>query len=300
MQSDKKLLYIVNPVSGKGKAAEVMPGVCEIFDNAGWNVTVHKTGCAGDAERIARECASQYELVVCSGGDGTYHETLNGILSLDKKPLLGYIPAGTTNDFAYSIGLPKDPLQCARIIMDGEPFACDVGSFNGKIFSYTAAFGIFTNVTYETPQELKNTFGKMAYVMEAVKQLQKIPYHRLNIRSGEWVFEGEFLIGMISNSLSVAGMRGIAGKKVYMDDGLLEVLLVKRPPNPVVLGDILFCILSGKPYHEYIVSFKTAELSIAGSYMSWTLDGEYGGTHEEVLIKDIPRAVNIIRPKQKQ
>ena len=296
MRGNKDLLFIINPVAGRGKAAQSKDKIREVFARAGWNVTVYLTTAAGDAERVAAAEGDKYGIVVCSGGDGTFHEMLSGILRLDNRPTIGYIPAGTTNDFAYSLDIPKDPLQAARAVVEGDPFPCDIGAFNDRFFSYTAAFGAFTNVPYETPQDLKNSIGKTAYVLEVLKNLQKLPSYRVKIVCKDWVFDEEFIFGMVANSFSIAGIRGIAGRTVEMDDGLLEVLFIRKTTNPMVLGDVAQRLLSGKPYHEYIISFKAEELSIESIDMPWTLDGEYGGTPEKVIIRDLPRAVTIMRP----
>lgn len=299
MDKNNKLFFVINPVAGRGKAGSAQDGIVRILSEGGRDVEVFRTERAGQATEVVARRGGDFGTVVCCGGDGTYHEMLAGVMQLEDKPLIGYIPAGTTNDFAYSLGLPRDPLQAARAIVEGEPYPCDIGAFNDQIFSYTAAFGVFTNVTYETSQELKNSLGKLAYVIEAVKNLPQITSYRMLLRTKDWAYDEEFLFGMVANSLSVAGMRGLAGRSVEMDDGLLEAVFIRKTTNPVILGDIAQRLLSGKPYHEYILSFKTDELYVEGSGAPWTLDGEYGGSPDSILIKDLHRAITIMRPKGK-
>jgi len=300
MSDTKKVLYVVNPVAGRGKAAECQEAVVQTMTSAGWNVEVRRTERSGQATQIVASEGERFDLVVCCGGDGTYHEMLSGVMQLKKRPDVGYIPAGTTNDFAFSMGLPKDPIQAARAIIEGEPYPCDIGAFNDSVFSYTAAFGAFTNVTYETSQDLKNNLGKLAYVIEAVKNLPQITSYRMLISTRDFAYDEEFLFGMVANSLSVAGMRGLAGRGVEMDDGLLEAVFIRKTANPVILGEIAQRLLSGRPYHEYILSFKVDEMRIESPGAPWTLDGEYGGSPDKILIRDLHKAITIIRPKSKK
>ncbi len=299
MENNNRLLFILNPVSGKGKAGASQEEVTRIFENGGWQVDAVRTKCRGHARSIVEECGADYGMVLCCGGDGTFHETLAGIMTMEKRPLMAYIPSGTTNDFAYNLSIPRDPVQAAEAILHGEPFPCDVGGFNDEYFSYTAACGLFTNVTYETSQDMKNLFGKTAYIIEGIKNLANITPRRLILSSDNFVYDEEFLFGMASNSYSIAGMRGLPGRSVAMDDGLLEVVFVKNTTNPVILGEVAQKLLSGKPYHEYIVSFKTRELRIESPTLApWTLDGEYGGSPSKIVIKALHKAITVIRPAQ--
>ena len=298
MSEKKEMLFIINPVAGRGKASDSRDKLLELFSQAGYIARVFITYKSGEAKHIAAQEGGLCDIAVCSGGDGTFHEMLSGIMTLEDRPVIGYIPTGTTNDFASNMGIPKDPIRAARIIIEGEPFQCDIGAFNDEYFSYTAAFGAFTNVPYTTPQDLKNSIGKTAYVLEVVKNLQKLQSYRVQIRCNEWAFDDEFIFGVVANSLSIAGIKGLMGRTVEMDDGLMEAMFIRKPPNAVVLGDVAQRVLSGKPYHEYIISFKAREIEIESSKMPWTLDGEYGGMPDKVVIKDLPRAVTIMRANQ--
>ncbi len=274
----KKLLFIFNPFSGKGKIKNRLSDVIYLFNQNGYEITIQATQCKEEATSIVAKKGSKYDLIVCSGGDGTLNEVVSGLMTLKKKPPVGYIPAGSTNDFGASIGLPKNVMRAAEIVMKGEWNPYDVGQFGNRYFVYVAAFGAFSDVSYMTPQQTKNLIGHQAYVLEAMKKIGTIkPIHML-MEYNDQVVEGDYLFGMISNATSVGGIKGIVGSNVSMDDGLFEVMLVKHPENPIEFPMILSNLLSKEKDPKYIVTFKCAELKIhSDEPVSWTLDGEFGG-----------------------
>ena len=229
----KKLLFIYNPTSGKGRVADGLATILNTFARTGWLTTVYPTQCKGDAARAAREFGPHFDRVVCAGGDGTLSETVTGLMSLSAPPLLGYIPFGSTNDCAVNLNLPKVPTQAALIAaQDGVPRESDIGKLNGSPFVYVAAFGAFTQVAYGTSQDLKNTFGHLAYVMEGIASLPTIaPYH-IKVEYDGNVLEDDFYFGMVSNSFSIGGLKLPAKEQVVLDDGLFEVDLIKKTRQP--------------------------------------------------------------------
>ena len=291
----KKALFIVNPHAGKEHIKYHVLSIVDILVKAGYTVTVYTTQCQGDAIRAVRERERDYELVGCSGGDGTLDEIVTGMIQSGFRTKIGYIPAGSTNDFANSLKLPSTMNKAAKIIAAGHPFACDIGIFNHDVFVYVAAFGIFTEVSYETPQEMKNMLGHTAYLLEGMKQIQNIKSYHMKVTYDDNVIEGEFIYGMITNSYSIGGIRNITGKDVALNDGLFEVTLIKRPDNLIELNKTLAALVSDKIDAECMYSFKTAFLKIESDQeVAWTLDGEFGGKHKNVELTNKQEAVDII------
>lgn len=294
----KKLLFVFNRYAGKGQIGGKLGDIIDIFVKAGYEVTAHPTQSRRDAYRKIRNMSDEFDLVVCSGGDGTLDETVAGMMAREpeKRRPVGYIPAGSTNDFANSLHIPVHLLDAAETAVLGTQFGCDVGHFNEKIFVYIAAFGLFTDVSYETKQELKNVLGHLAYVLEGAKRLYNIPSYRLKITHDDEVIEDEFIYGMVTNSKSVGGFRNIIGKHVVFDDGEFEVTLIKTPKNPLALNAIIAALLIEQVDTEYMYTFKAKKLRVEceGKEMPWTLDGEYGGTHGEVVISNGKQELQIM------
>ena len=240
----KNVLLIYNPCAGKGKIRGKLVDVIEILAEGGYEVTVRPTKGPGDAAEVVREKGKRYDLVVCSGGDGTLDEVVTGVMECAENIPIGYIPAGSTNDFAASLGLPKNMVEAAHIAVDGKKFSCDVGSFNQDIFVYVAAFGIFTEVSYETPQSYKNTLGHVAYILEGMKRLPSLRTYYLKVDCNGKEIEDEFLFGMITNSTSVGGFKKLTGKYVELNDGLFEVMLIRKPKTPLGLNQIITALLT--------------------------------------------------------
>lgn len=291
----KKALFIVNPYAGKGQIKNHLLAIVDILVKAGYMVNVYTTQCQGDAIRVTRERDQDYDLLVCSGGDGTLDEIVTGMMQSGFKTKIGYIPAGSTNDFANSLKLPTTMKKAAEIVAADHTFACDVGLFNEDVFVYVAAFGIFTEVSYETPQEMKNMLGHTAYILEGIKQIQNIKSYHMKVTSDDFVVEGDFIYGMITNSYSIGGFKNITGKNVALNDGLFEVMLIRRPNNLMELNMILAALVSEKFDTECMYSFKTSSLVIESEEdVAWTLDGEFGGKHTSVKLLNKQEAVDII------
>ena len=201
----QELLFLVNPKAGKADIKNNLLDIVDIFVKAGWRVILRTTQYAGEVTDIIKEEGAQYQMVVCAGGDGTLNEAVSGVMCLDEKPRIGYIPSGSTNDFGMSLNLPKNTLEAAEIVANGMPFFCDAGLFNKRPFVYVAAFGAFTEVSYSTPQQYKNVLGHMAYILEGIKSLPELKTHQLSIVNNGETISGEFIFGMVSNSASVGG-----------------------------------------------------------------------------------------------
>lgn len=298
----KKLLFIYNPRSGKALLKNKLMEIIDIFVKGGYSIQVHPTQAARDAYEQTKRWAESVDLIVCSGGDGTLDEVVTALMDIDVQVPLGYIPAGSTNDFATSLQIPKDMYKAAKAIMEGHLYACDVGAFNEDTFVYIAAFGLFTDVSYQTDQGLKNILGHMAYVLEGMKRIFEIESYPLIIKANGNIFEGEFIFGMISNSRSVGGFKNLTGRKVKLDDGLFEVTLIRKPKNPLELNEILTSLLSAEDNSELIESFKSDRIEVFSEReIPWTLDGEFGGEHSNVKIINQKHAIQILLnpPKNK-
>ena len=291
----QRLLFIFNLCSGKGKIKENLAEIVDIMVKAGWEVTVYTTQCQGDAVEKARLEAGEYDRIVCSGGDGTLDEVVTGMMKAKSRVPIGYIPAGSTNDFGNSLGIDKDMRKAAQIAASGRMFPCDIGRFNDDFFVYVAAFGLFTDVSYQTSQDMKNVLGHAAYILEGAKQLWDIPSVRMQVEYDGNVLYDEFIYGMITNSNSVGGFDGLISGDVILNDGVFEVTLIKTPKNPMELSEVLACLTNIRKESDMLYTFQTSSIKFTSSEsVSWTLDGEYGGDHQTVLIEDCPRALEIL------
>lgn len=293
----KRLLFIVNPRSGKGQIKSSLLEILDIFNKAGYEPTMRITQSVLDAKETVKAKAAEYDCIVCSGGDGTLNETVSGLMEEGIQLPLCYIPAGSTNDFASSLKIPKNMKRAASLITEGRQFQCDVGSFNERFFNYVAAFGAFTEVSYATPQQMKNVLGHQAYIIEGMKKLTSIKPAVLAVEHDGESIEGEFLYGMISNSTSVGGFKKLVGQSVLMDDGVFEVTLIRNPKSTAQLQDILTAIISADMSSEAFYTFKASRLAIhSPGEVPWVLDGEYGGTPGEIEVSIREKALTIYCP----
>lgn len=288
----KRLLFIFNPHSGKAQIKTQLLAIVDLFVKAGFEVTVRPTQSQHDAFQYIKANAYRFDVVVCSGGDGTLNETVSGLMHAGVPASLGYIPAGTTNDFATSLGVSKNMLKAAAAIVYGNVFLCDIGSFNDAYFTYISAFGAFTEVAYQTPQPVKNMLGHLAYVLEGIKRLASIKTYHMTVIHDNTVIEDDFVFGMISNSMSVGGFKTAGETGILLNDGLFEVALVKMPKNPIDLQTTLNDLLKFQVDSDNIYFFKSNELRIHSEEpVAWTLDGEFGGNVQDVLVKNNRQAI---------
>ena len=307
MNAQRKLLFLVNPHAGKAAIGGKLLPVLEVFTQAGYRPTVCLSRQSGERTEVARREAGDYDLVVCSGGDGTLNETVNGLMGLEHPPTLGYIPAGTTNDFATSLDIPKQMAKAALAAVEGVPVSVDVGRFGSKYFAYVAAFGAFTDVTYSTPQQYKNSLGKLAYLIEGAQRLSSLKTYPIRLEYDDGCTEGEFLVGLVSNSSYVAGLPVGRWIDTSMSDGLMEVTLVRKPAHMTELTRVASNLLKGELDPEVLFTVKTRQLRVLSPEpIPWTLDGEYGGAPTDVTIENLPRALTLhlplesLHPKKKR
>ena len=296
----KKILFVYNAKSGKGQIGKYLSEIVDIFTKAGYMTVVYPTQKRDDAKEIISKIGYNFDRIVCSGGDGTLNEAISGLMHSDwykeKRVPLGYIPAGSTNDFATSIQLPKNMVSAAKIAVNGRIKKIDMGEFNEKNFVYVACFGAFSEISYSTSQEIKNILGHQAYILEAVKRF--VPNitttYKLKMHVNGKKLEGEFIYGMISNSNSVGGFKGLAGKDIGLDDGLYEVTLVKPPKTAFDLQEIVAALLMNKK-SRLVYKFKTSKLDVfSEERIDWVVDGEFAGSVNRARIVNRHKAVSVV------
>ena len=293
----KRLLFIYNPQAGRGIIKNHLAAVADLFTKAGYLVTVWPTQGKEDAAHVAAQQGWWYDRVVCCGGDGTLSETVSGLLTLDQPPVLGYIPAGTTNDFSKNLGLPRGVENAAATAAAGVPRPCDMGRFNERTFVYVAAFGIFTDVSYGTPQHFKSAFGHLAYVLEGATKLGDLGRsHHLKAVYDGGELEGDFLYGMVTNTSSVGGFKIFPPSQISLHDGVFEVVRIRQPRSLADFQETLLALArqstgaSGR-----VEAFHTSRLTItAQDPIPWTLDGEYGGAPETAKIENLHKALTLV------
>lgn len=295
----KKLLFIVNPAAGQRKILRHLGDVIGLFNQSGFEVTVYMTSAPGDGKRLARDHAGRFDLVVCAGGDGTLNEVISGILEAGAEVSVGYLPCGSTNDFAATLGLPGNVMAAARVIVEGEAVTLDVGAFADRYFTYVASFGAFTRTSYTTPQSVKNTFGHLAYWLEGIQELAQLRPVKMRLELEDEVVEGEFLFGAVSNSRVVGGLLTLDPRQVDLRDGKFELLLIRMPRDA---GELRECIraLRDQTYGCAAITFRSVSrlTAIPEPGLVWSLDGERCDGQEAIEIRNLHRAVRIIRQKE--
>lgn len=285
--AEKKLLLIYNPKAGTGKIKTKISDIADLCVKSGYEVTLRPTQAKRDVVNYITKYGKKFEKIICGGGDGTLNEAVTALLSSDSDAVLGYIPTGSTNDFATNLGISSFTMKAAKTAVSGKPFTCDAGTFNDMFFVYVAAFGIMTDVSYGTSQKTKNVLGHLAYVGEALKGFTpaKLKPQVLSFVTDDKIIKDEFIYGMISNSVSVGGFKAWQPEEVELDDGKFEVLLVKYPRSPEELNLMISSFLAQDYAPDYMYCFKTNHLEIHSEQdISWTLDGENGGAHKDIVI----------------
>lgn len=292
----KKLLFIVNPVSGKRMALKYLPEVVKLFSDSGYAVTVMVTGRRGEATDFAMEYGGDFDLAVCIGGDGTLNEVVTGLARGHIDVELGYIPTGSTNDFAVCHELSFDVMTAAENIVKGETRRFDLGKFGDRYFSYVAAFGAFSGLSYTTPQNLKNVFGHSAYFFDAMRELPKVKPEWLRVSAGDHICEGSFIFGAICSSTSMAGVFELPKSLVDTGDGLFEVLLVREPPTLIDYQEIVRALLTqdykASPYVEFFQADRLM-LESRKKHMDWSLDGEHGVAPQRMTVENMRQFMSL-------
>jgi YegS/Rv2252/BmrU family lipid kinase len=291
----------MNPYAGTRKANRYLADILTLFNRADYRVITHMTAGPGDGTDIVASLAPEMDLVVCCGGDGTFNETVNGILRSGKDVPIGYIPAGSTNDFATSLQLSADPLKAAQAILDGNAFRYDIGLFGQRHFCYVASFGAFTKTSYATPQSIKNALGHTAYVLSGIQELSQLRNTHMRVELDDTVIEDDFLFGAVSNSLSVGGIVKFNDSVVKLNDGMFEVLLIKNPTSILQFQSIVDGILRKDLSRNGIEFFHAREITVTGGAdVPWTLDGEYAEGKDVVKLINMSSAIHLVVPQQKK
>lgn len=290
----KNLLFILNPNAGKGEIRSKAVRILQLFSAAGYDSLVSPTLHSGEIPEIIQRRANGVDLVVCCGGDGTLNETVTGLMKLDPRPPLGYLPAGTVNDFASSLGISKDLEEAAQTVLSGSPVDVDIGRFGEQYFTYVAAFGAFTEVSYQTPQQSKNMFGRTAYVLEGLKRLKSLTTYQASIEFDSGSCQGDYLFGMVSNASSVGGLK-LPDNAISMNDGMFEVLLIHKPDSLTEMQQVINAVLLHDYSSPLITAFRTSNLTIScENETPWTLDGEFGGAPQKIEIENLHLALRVI------
>lgn len=291
----KDLAIVFNPCAGLKRANKYLPEIIRMYEDRGYEISLYKTGKCGDGKFIVKEHASKADIIICIGGDGTLNEVISGMIDSGAEKPIGYIPAGSTNDFANSLKLSRDIMTAAKDILDGEPREYDVGCFNGKYFNYIASCGAFTKASYLTPQPKKNTIGHLAYILEGMKEIPNIHPVHLNVEANGRTYEDDYIFAAICNSTSVGGILTLNADIVNMSDGKFELMLIKTPVNITQLGQIVIA-LKNQDYDCDMIDFCSSDKFIIQSSrkVDWTLDGEYGKGNEKVEIENLHNAIKLI------
>ena len=291
----KKLLLIINPMAGRNQAQTELYKMVKVFSDGGYEVTVYPTRQRTDCTRKVQEDAERFDLVVCCGGDGTLNEMVSGMMSRADRIPMGYIPLGSTNDLACSLHIPLKVEDAAEHCINGTEFHMDVGALNDRYFNYIAAFGAFTEASYATPQQIKNALGHLAYILEGIKSVAKIQPIHVKITADGEILEGDYLFGAVSNTTSLGGILKLDPHKVLLDDGMYELLLVKNPSNALESQAMLGALVSQNYNGPFIRMMKASQIRFESSHeISWTLDGEYGGSSTDTLVINNKNAITLM------
>ena len=294
----KKLLFVYNPLAGNGKASKKTAKIISVFSDGGYGVTAYPTSSPHDAETYTAAHAAEFSMIVACGGDGTFHEVLNGLRACGSDVPCGYIPTGTFNDYASSLGIPSDPVKAAKVIVSGSQINVDAGLFGDKMFSYVAAAGIFTEVGYTTSQRAKNAVGRLAYYLKVLSDLKpsnfsSSSFHaRINADGNE--YECDVIYALIGTCTTVAGVKSVLPEDASMTDGLFDHLFIKVPKTIKDIDLIKRSLINRRFDPEVMISGKAKQIVIhTDRPVKWTLDGEYGGETDCAVTKCLPGAVKI-------
>lgn len=289
----ERLLFVFNPYAGKAKIRLRLYEIVKFYTDHGYLVSIYPTNSSGDAYACMRNLTDEYSLIVCSGGDGTLNEIVSGMLDARRKTVLGYIPSGSTNDFGRSVGIPLNLMSALEISCCGKPFQLDIGRINDRYFVYVAGFGAFTKVSYITPQKMKNALGNLAYLLLGIKELSELHVYEMSIKYDGCNISGQFIVGLIMNSFSIAGFRNPISVMTNLNDGLFEVMLIKRPQNILELQEIVAVLLGNLLNSKHIICFQASYIEIQSDPLEWVVDGEYGGQYKHVVIENQNQAITM-------
>ena len=288
----RKALFLVNPAAGKRQSREPLFDAAALLSQAGYLLNIHLTSGRGDATETARKEGPDYDLVLCSGGDGTLNETITGLMDLPSPPPLGYLPRGSTNDFAASLGIPTQPKAAAEAILRSQGRALDIGRWNDRCFAYVACFGAFTRSSYSAPQEAKNILGHFAYILEGVKDLNSLRPYRVRLTADGEVLDGDYLFGAVCNSTSLGGLMKLGKEEVVLDDGKFEMVLIPSPRSAGELNDLIRALLNQEYDRGGLVFRHVSSVQVEPEdELPWSLDGEYAPAAAAVTIENRRQAL---------
>lgn len=301
-KSKKTMLLVYNPTAGRGIVKPHLHELINSFTAANYIVTTYPTQSAFDGALFVKEHAADYDVLVVSGGDGTLHECVNAMMTIprEQRPAVGFIPAGSTNDFASAHNIPSNIMKAAEEINAGVPTVFDLGQLGSYYFTYVAAFGIFTDVTYDTPQELKNTFGYLAYIFEGASRLSSYKPQHITVWADGEIIEDDFLLGMVTNSTCVGGIK-IKASDISLHDGKSELFLVKNSANPIDFIDLMACIARGDYSSPLLIHRQIRDVAFESDRpIVWTMDGEYGGSYESIRAHTCKDAISLMKKEEKE
>ena len=291
----KKLLLIVNPKAGRSKSRGPLFDAASVFSEAGYLLRIHNTTAPGNAAETAAEEGSGYDVVVAVGGDGTLNEVISGLMRLETRPLLGYLPQGSTNDFASSLHISGKPADAAAAIVNSSPRKLDIGCWNTRNFVYVASFGAFTRSSYAAPQAAKNALGHFAYILEGMKDLDTLRPYKIKLTADGEVLDGEYLFGAVCNSTSIGGLMKLDPERVVLDDGKFEMLLIPNPKTPVDLQNLVLALLNQQYDREGLVFRHVSSVHLeTEETLPWSLDGEYAPSVPTVDIINHRQALTML------
>ena len=293
--TQKKLLFIVNPRAGRSKSRSPLFDAIAVFSQAGYLVSLHKTTAPGDAAITAAREGGDYDLVVAAGGDGTLNEVISGLMKLEHRPLLGYLPQGSTNDFAASLQISGNPVMAAMSIVRNVPCQLDIGQWNERCFVYVASFGAFTKSSYSASQAAKNALGHFAYILEGMKDLNTLRPYRVRLTADGEVLDGEYLFGAVCNSTSIGGLMKLDPERVVLDDGKFEMLLIPNPKTAQDLQNLVLALLDQHYDREGLVFRHVSSIHLETEQdLPWSLDGEYAASAPVVDIENRQRSLTML------
>ena len=295
MEPQKKLLMIVNPRAGRSKPRGPLYDAAAAFCDAGYLLSIRRTAAAGDARRIAEESGAGYDTVVAVGGDGTLNEVISGLQTLPHPPAVGYLPQGSTNDFAASLKIPADPFRAAAAIVRGKTRQLDIGCFGERLFVYVASFGAFTKASYSASQETKNALGHFAYILEGIKNLDSLRPYRCGVEADGESFDGDFIFGAVCNSTSLGGLVKLDPKRVHMDDGMFELILLRMPKTALDLQNLITALNRMDYDYPGVIFRHVRSVTVTTREdIPWSLDGEYAPSAPRVEIRNLHSAVQLM------
>ena len=291
----RRLLMVVNPKAGKSKSHGPLFDAAAVLSQAGYLISIHLTAAPGDAAETVRREGGHYDLVVAVGGDGTLNETASGLSQLRKPPLLGYLPQGSTNDFASSLHISGDPAEAAAAIARNVPRQLDMGLWNGRSFLYVASFGAFTRTSYAAPQAAKNALGHFAYILEGMKDLSTLRPYQIRLTADGETLDGEYLFGAVCNSTSIGGLMKLNPERVVLDDGLFEMLLIPNPKTAADLQSLVHALLNQEYDSQGLIFRHVSSIRVeTAEHLPWSLDGEYAPSAPVVKIENRCRGLTML------